>query len=117
MNEELLSAYIPRDTNTKTILLIGGSIIRRQEIVSLLQPLQNLLVYGALSEAEAMEKLQSLPQVNIVLIGGRYSEAERVRIRAFIKQNYPAIEITEPGYQYPYSNEAIFGNIQLLLNA
>jgi hypothetical protein len=117
MNKVLLSEYISEDINAKKLLLFGGNIERRQEIIALLQPLQNLSVYGTLSEAEGMEKLVELKNVDIVLIGGRYTEEERKRIRAFIKQNHPAIKITEPGYQYPYSNEAIFENVKLLLNS
>jgi hypothetical protein len=117
MNKESLSEYISEDKNAKTLLLFGGNMERRQEIITLLQPLQNLSIYGALSEAEGMDKLRALKTVDIVLIGGRYTEEERIRIRAFIKQNHAAIKITEPGYQYPYSNEAIFENVQLLLNS
>jgi hypothetical protein len=59
MNKELLSEFISEDTNAKTLLLFGGNVERRQQIIALLQPLQNLSIYGALSEAEGMEKLQS----------------------------------------------------------
>jgi hypothetical protein len=72
------SAYISMDANAKTLLLFGGSVERRQEIISLLQPLENLSVYGALSEAEGMDILAQLEAVNIVLIGGRYTEDERI---------------------------------------
>lgn len=112
----LFTEYISTEVNAKTLLLFGGNVERRHEIISLLQPLTNLSVYGALSEEGGIEKMQTLPQVHIVLIGGRYSEEQRVRIRKFVKENYPAVKITEPGYDYPYSNEAIFNTIQNIMN-
>jgi hypothetical protein len=116
MKNELLTEYISNDPNANTILLFGGNVERRQEIISLLQTMQNLSIYGALSEEEGIEHLQALPKVDVVLIGGRYSEEQRIRIRSFIHKNYPSIKITEPGYHYPYSNEAIFENVEILLN-
>jgi hypothetical protein len=115
MEHKLQTAYISMDANAKTLLLFGGSVERRQEIISLLKPLENLSVYGALSEAEGMDMLAQLETVHIVLIGGRYTEDERIRIRKFLKENHPSISITEPGYQYPYSNKAIFENVKDLL--
>lgn len=116
MTAPLFTEYISTAPNAKTLLLFGGNAQRRHEIISLLQPLRNLSVYGALSEAEGMEKIKTLSQIDIVLIGGRYSEAERLRIRNFLHTNYPAVKITEPGYQYLYSNEAIFTNVQNIIN-
>jgi hypothetical protein len=117
MEHKLQSVYISMDANAKTLLLFGGSVERRQEIISLLQPLENLSVYGALSEAEGMEMLSQLEAVHIVLIGGRYTEEERIRIRSFLKTNHPSISITEPGYHYPYSNKAIFENVRDILHS
>jgi hypothetical protein len=116
MSKDLLAEYISDNPNAKTLLLFGGNVERRHQIITLLQPIQNLSVYGALSEDEGIEHLQALPKVDVVLIGGRYSEEQRTRIRSFIHKNYPSIKITEPGYHYPYSNAAIFENVQLLLN-
>ncbi len=115
MNTTMLESFVSQDVNAKTLLLFGGNVERRQEIISLLQPLQNLSVYGSLSEEEGIEMLGKLNAVDIVLIGGRYSEEQRIRIRAFIQKNHPAIKITEPGIQYPYSNEAIFMQVENLL--
>jgi hypothetical protein len=116
MKNELLAEFISKEVNAKTLLLFGGNVERRHEIISLLQPLTNLTVYGALSESEGIEQLKELKTVDFVLIGGRYSEAERIRIRAFLHKNYPEIKITEPGYEYTYSNENILMHLQNLLN-
>jgi 4,5-DOPA dioxygenase extradiol len=116
MTNNLFTEYISTEANAKILLLFGGNIERRHEIISLLQPLINLSVYGALSEEEGMEMLQQLNKVDLVLIGGRYSDEQRIRIRAFLQNNYPAIQLTEPGVDYAYSNDAIFATIQNMLH-
>ncbi len=116
MNFEVLEKFESTAANAKTLVLFGGNIERRHEIISLLQPLQNLSVYGSLSEEEGMEMLSNFKKVHIVLIGGRYTNEQRMRIRAFINSQYPNIKITEPGVDYPYSNEAIFKQIESILN-
>jgi hypothetical protein len=115
MPNNLFTEYISTEANAKTLLLFGGNVERRHEIISLLQPLTNLSVYGALSEEEGMEMLQQLAKVDLVLIGGRYSDEQRIRIRAFLQNNYPATQLTEPGIDYAYSNEAIFKKVQNIL--
>jgi hypothetical protein len=111
----LFTEYISAEANAKILLLFGGNIERRHEIILLLQPLTNLSVVGALSEEEGLEKIQTLAKVDMVLIGGRYTEEQRVRIRNFIHTNYPTVQLTEPGVDYPYSNEAIFTNVQKMI--
>jgi hypothetical protein len=114
--DELFSEYISTEANAKTLLLFGGNVERRHEIISLLNPLTDLSVFGALSETEGMDMLKQLETVDIVLIGGRYTEEERIRIRSFVKSQYPHIKITEPGFEYRYSNENIFQQVQSILN-
>jgi hypothetical protein len=116
MTNNIFTEYVSTDANAKTLLLFGGNVERRHEIISLLKPLTNLSVYGALSEEEGMEMLQQLTKVDLVLIGGRYSDEQRIRIRTFLQNNYPATKLTEPGIDYNYSNEAIFKTIQNMLH-
>jgi hypothetical protein len=116
MEINILTEFISTDSNAKTLLLFGGNVERRHEIISLLQPITSLSVHGALSEEEGIAMLQSLPSIDIVLIGGRYTEEQRIRIRKLVHTNYPAITITEPGVDYMYSNEAIFTTIKNILN-
>jgi hypothetical protein len=116
MITNLITEYVSTDEKAKTLLLFGGNAERRHEIISLLQPLTNLSVFGVLSEVEGIEKMKTLAKVDFLLIGGRYNEEERVRIRSFIHTNYPGVQITEPGYHYAYSNQAIFNNIQKMVN-
>jgi hypothetical protein len=115
MTSNIFTEYVSTDANAKTLLLFGGNVERRHEIISLLQPLTNLSVYGALSEDEGIEMLEQLAKVDLVLIGGRYSDEQRKRIRTFLQNNYPATQLTEPGVDYAYSNEAIFKTIQNML--
>jgi hypothetical protein len=42
MEHKLQSAYISMDANAKTLLLFGGSVERRQEIISLKSAYQSL---------------------------------------------------------------------------
>jgi hypothetical protein len=51
--------------------------------------------------------LQSLPKIDIVLIGGRYSKEQRVRIIHYVETYFPTTKITQPGFDYNYSNENI----------
>jgi hypothetical protein len=113
--ETLLSEYISEDKKAQNMVILGGSEYRRDEIIRLLMPLDGLNIFGTLSEKEGLQKLGVLPNTAIVMIGGAYSEAERVRIRKFVHENLPDAKMTEPGYHYPYSNQAIFESIKQLL--
>ena len=74
-----------------------------------------ITAHGALSEEEGMALLRSLPRVNLVLIGGRYDEAQRTRIRAWVREMLPETPITEPGHTYAYDNDAITAEVTRLL--
>jgi hypothetical protein len=115
MEKTLLSEYVSNVPNAKKLVLFGGDIGRRHEIIALLMPIGNLSVYGTLSESLGMEKIKELGHVDIILIGGRYSNQERERIRQFVHQNLPNAVVTEPGFTYPYSNAAIFDNVKALV--
>jgi len=105
------------NTNNQTpvVVLFGGNPNRRDEVISLLNTLGNISVYGTLSEEEGIFQLKALSKVDLVLIGGRYTDTQRERIRAFITANLPHAKITEPGWHYPYQNEAIKADIKLKL--
>ena len=63
-----------------------------------------------------MQLLKSLPKINLVLIGGRYTDEQRIRIRQYVKQHLTNVQITEPGNQYPYDNSEIIKDIRKKLN-
>jgi hypothetical protein len=114
MENNLLTGRVLEHTQTKKIVIFGGSPQRRHEIVTLLLPIENLSIYATLSEAEGMKKIEELGNIDIVLIGGRYTSQERERIRKFVTENMPNVSVTEPGFQYEYSNALIFEKIKML---
>lgn len=103
MRAERLSS----NKNAAVVLMFGGNPYRRDEIIRLLEPLGDFSIFGAISEEEGLDLLSTLARVDLVLIGGRYLEEQRVRIRNFVHKNRKATLITEPGYDYPYDNLAI----------
>jgi hypothetical protein len=114
MENKLLTGRVLDNAQAKKIVIFGGSPHRRHEIVNLLLPIENLSIYATLSETEGMSKIKELGKIDIVLIGGRYAPQERERIRKFIAEQMPNVAITEPGYQYEYSNALIFEKIKTL---
>ncbi|TAE65733.1 MAG: hypothetical protein EAY68_06495, partial [Bacteroidetes bacterium] len=116
MEKELLAEYISPASNAKVLVLFGGNPHRRDEVIRQMMTLPHVSIYGTLSEEEGIEKLKNLPKVDLVLIGGRYDDTQRVRIRTFVKTNLPHTPITEPGYDYPYENAAILNEVKQKLN-
>lgn len=117
MEKELLTEYISPASDAKVLVLFGGNPHRRDEVIRQMMTIPNVSIYGTLSEEEGMEKLKNLPKVDLVLIGGRYSEEQRLRIRAFVKSNLPQTPITEPGHDYPYENTAILNHVRQKLKS
>lgn len=111
----LLDHYISDHPHPKMLVLFGGNPVRRDEVIRNLSMIPNLSIMGTLSEQEGLEAIETLPKVDIVLIGGRYSIEQRIRIKSFIHQNYPHIQIEEPGIDYPYDEQLIHRNIQRLV--
>ncbi|MHA7129612.1 hypothetical protein [Algoriphagus namhaensis] len=112
IKENLLSQVIGSD-HAKTVVLFGGSPIRRDEIIRLISDDLDLTVYGTLNEEEGMKKLTELDdKIDIVLIGGRYTPSQRQRISKWVKENLPKARLSRPGYDYPYSNESIRQDIR-----
>ena len=115
MKKDLISE-IKGDANAKVIVLFGGNPHRRDEVLRNLSILDNVTIYGTLSEEEGIAKIEELNQkVDLVVIGGRYTDEQRTRIKEWLKTNMPDAKITEPGVDYSYSNDAIISNIQAKL--
>lgn len=112
MENKLLSEYVSPAPDAQVLVLFGGNPYRRDEVIRQMMTLPGVTIYGTLSEAEGIDKLKSLSRVDLVLIGGRYSDEQRVRIRAYVKANLPGTPVTEPGYDYPYANEAILNDVR-----
>ena len=112
MENELLSEVIGTD-KAPVVILFGGSPYRRDEVVNLLSGLGDITVYGTLGEEEGMAKIEAIDRkVDLILIGGRYSENQRARIKLWVKANLSEVEVTQPGYEYPYSNDAIYADVK-----
>jgi hypothetical protein len=112
MGNEILSEHISPADNAKVVVLFGGNLNRRDEVIRLLMQLKTIRIYGTLSEEEGMRKISELKKVDLVLIGGKYSEEQRIRIRSFVKAQLPNSKITEPGHDYPYSNDGILEDVK-----
>lgn len=116
MGNELLSEVIGTD-KAPVVILFGGNPYRREEVVKLLSGLGDITVYGTLGEEEGMAKIEVLDRkVDLILIGGRYSEEQRARIKQWVQTNLSGVEVTQPGYEYPYSNESIYAEVKKKLN-
>lgn len=116
MGNELLAKVIGTD-KAPVVILFGGNPYRRDEVVRLLAGLGDITVYGTLGEDEGMAKIESLDRkVDLVLIGGRYSEAQRIRIKQWVQTHLTDVDVTQPGYDYPYVNESIYADVKEKLN-
>jgi hypothetical protein len=112
----LTSEYISNNVVAPIIVLFGGNPFRRDEVINHLKQLGDITIYGTLSEEEGMKKITTLPKVDLVIIGGRYSAEQRIRIRKFVAAHVPQTKMSEPGVDYPYETEAINNDIRLKLN-
>lgn len=101
---------------TRAVVLFGGNPHRRDEVVRYLGPKLNVTVVGTLSEEEGIATLEALRErVGAVVIGGRYSEQQRARIRAFVARSFPGVHVSEPGYAFAYDNDELLRDVQAAL--
>lgn len=113
----LIREYISADNNAPVMVLFGGSPDRMNEVVTMIRDsLKKVTAIGNFSEEEGLERLKKMKKVDLVLIGGRYTEAQRIRIRKYVEQHFPGVATTEPGYQYPYDNAKIIEDIKKKLS-
>lgn len=112
ITQSLVSEIIDKDENAPVMVIFGGNPFRRHEVLQLIQSLSGITAYGVLSEEEGMQRLKTLPKTDLVLIGGRYTDEQRIRIRKYINTHLPKAKTTEPGYDYPYNNAAITADIK-----
>lgn len=61
---------------------------------------------------QGIQRLTGMKKVDLVLIGGRYDDEQRMRIRKYLKEHFPGVATTEPGYQYPYDDTEIMNDIK-----
>lgn len=107
----LRSEFIAQ-ADAPVVILFGGSTHRREEVIELIKSIGGITVYGTLSFEEGMNAIKNSPNVNLVLIGGRYTHEQRTLIKQYVRDHLPLTAITEPGFEYPYSNELIKQDIR-----
>ena len=110
--ETLVREVIDTNPTAPAMVIFGGSPHRMNEVISLIKQVGGITVYGAFSEEEGMELLSAHPNLQLVLIGGRYTGEQRLRIRNYVASYIPNAKLTEPGYYYPYENTAILNDIK-----
>jgi hypothetical protein len=102
----LIDRIEAKTANAPVLVLFGGDPQRRNEVLRHLATLGDLSAYGALSEDEGYALLeQHKDRVKLVLIGGRYTAEQRVRIKAWCRARFPDMAFTEPGVDHAYDNE------------
>ena len=112
-NMTLIKEYKAPQENAPVMVLFGGSPDRMNEVVSMIRDsLKTVTAIGNFSEEQGLQELSTLKKVDLVLIGGRYSEEQRIRIRTYLKKHFPGVATTEPGYQYPYDNAEVLKDIK-----
>lgn len=109
----LIREYVAPFENAPVMVLFGGNPERMNEVVSMIRDsLKTVTAIGAFSEEEGLKKLGTLKKVDLVLIGGRYSDEQRIRIQNYLKEHFPGVVTTEPGHQYAYVNTDILNDIR-----
>lgn len=111
----MVSEMVSKNPNAKVLVMFGGNPLKRAEVIQELSSIGDISIYGTLSEEEGYAKIKSLPKVDLVLIGGRYEDVQRLRIRQFMKEHLPQVPLTEPGIDYAYKNEVIWHKVKSLL--
>jgi hypothetical protein len=108
---QLKSQYLHPDPDAPVVVTFGGSPQMRHQVVSRLESTGRLTVYGTLSEPEGMGRLSTLPRVDIVIIGGRYTDSQRSRIKAYVALHLPGTLTSGPGRDYPYDEEGMIRDV------
>jgi len=111
----MISELVSENNNAKVIVMFGGDPVKREQVIQELSTIGDISIYGTLSEEEGYAKIKSLKKIDLVLIGGRYNNEQRIRIRAFMKEHLPLLPLTEPGIDYEYSNDIIFQHVKSLI--
>ncbi|GAB3167163.1 hypothetical protein [Telluribacter humicola] len=113
--EQLLFEYQAPEPDAKVLVLFGGSPVRRDGVIRSLRRIGSVSIYGTLSQEEGLRKVEELGNVDLVLIGGRYTQEQRLRIREYLRDHWPTVQVTEPGLDYPYDDTIIAERIKELL--
>lgn len=113
----LLRETVSRDPRAPSLVVFGRTAGRMDQVIRLLRDMGGASAYGSFSEAEALERIATVPRLGAVLLGGGVDEASRRSIRDELARNHPGVLTSEPGQQYPYSDENIVADIRVKLEA
>ena len=97
---------------SKDVVLLGRTEARMREVLALLVPLADVTLHPTFREAEAIERIRSLPGLRVVLLGGAVDGPTRERIRALLAAERPDAVTSEPGVGYPYSDAGIVDDVR-----
>lgn len=113
----LMKDTISPDPQAPSLVVFGKAAGRMDEVIRLFRDMGGVSAYGTFTEAEALNRIATVPRLGALLIGGAVEEASRLRIRDELARNHPGVFTCEPGQQYPYSDENIVADVQVKLGA
>ncbi len=113
----LLKETVSPDPQAPSVVVFGKTAGRMDEVIRLLRAIGGVSAYGTFTEAEALQRIATVPRLGAVLLGGAIKEDSRRRIRAELARNHPGVLTSEPGQQYPYSDENIVADVRVKLGA
>lgn len=112
----LKTQYIHPNADAPVMVVFGGNAEMRNQVVGMLEDFGRVSVFAALSEDEGLQYLKTLPRVDFVLIGGRYAEDQRIRIRKATADTWPQAFTSEPGIDYTYGDAGVIADLKRKLN-
>ena len=113
----LMRDTVSPDPQAPSLVVFGRTAGRMDEVIRLLRDMGGVSAYGTLTEAEALQRIATVPRLGAVLLGGAVEEASRRRIRDELARHHPGVLTSEPGQQYLYSDENIVADIRAKLGA
>jgi hypothetical protein len=111
----LMKETISPDPQAPSVVVFGKTAGRMDEVIRFIRDIGGVSAYGTFTEAEALQRIKTVPRLGVVLLGGSVEEAARLHIREELSRNHPGVLTSEPGQQYPYSDENIVADIQVKL--
>ncbi len=117
LDSMLMKDLVSPDPQAPSLVVFGKTTGRMDEVIRLLRAMGGASAYGTFSEAEALQRIATVPRLGAVLLGGAVEEASRRRIRDELARNHPGVLTSEPGQQYLYSDENIAADILAKLEA
>jgi hypothetical protein len=117
LERAMMKDFVSPDPQALSVVVFGKTTGRMDEVIRLLRDMGGVSAYGAFTEAEALQRIATLPGLGAVLLGGGVEEASRLRIREELARNHPGVLTSEPGKQYLYSDENIVEDVRAKLGA